>query len=292
MTAICRENSFSAYGFDVVPMEVILNIPLPEPFDSKDNSYFKFSSLGKLHKTGEDGSKVYKYNCDSVMQLYQLCRHQVLKEKLYRITQYIGSRFTKQFDSFMDKRTYAVKVIKASTYRHMVAGMKEACMTNEVFAVCDVIVSKPFFCAPFWDGKEWLYVIITEFITGSTIKDMRIASLFRSKHENAILQKGLEFTIYLLWWNGFSHNNLQKSNIIYDKKRDEFKLVGMSHCVSLSHPDTCRFRRNIVDYSVPFKKEYMNSYKEASIKLARYATVYGKTTVFETDDIALNCLLV
>lgn len=280
MADISTLNSFNAYGFVVDEMEENLDMTLPNPFEGKHNTSFTFSSLGKLHRKSDSGNKVYKYDYKSVMLFTEMCQQQVHEEKVHKITQRIGSKFTRRFDSFRDTHKYAVKVMKASTYRCMVAGLKEASMTNEVFSVCNGIVSKPFFSAPFWNGKQWCYVIITAFITGKTLKEQK-----------ECIKNDVVSIIHSLWWNGYSHNNLQKRNVIYNKRNGVFTLVGMSKCVGMSHQDTCTFRRNVVEFNVPFNREYQDTFKEKSLRLAKYAAVYGKGNVIETDDIAITSLI-
>jgi hypothetical protein len=274
-------NFYSTYGFALGDMKTILDIPLPKPFDEDDIASFSFSSLGDIHKRTPTGNKVYKYRYDSINQLKEICTLQSLETKTYKITKFIDINFRKEFNKLIPETTYAVKVIKAETYRSMISGLKEVCMNNEIFTASEDLVSKPFFSTPFWNGEAWVYVIVSEFIKGKTIKDVRALSIFTSKKQKEEIKNTIASTIHQLWWNGYSHNNLTKDNIIYDRKTKSAKLVGLRNCVALPFEEVTRFQNNISSYGVSMMREYQNTFKKQSIILAGLS---GNTEKIETDD--------
>jgi RIO-like serine/threonine protein kinase len=258
-------------------MNEIMDIPLPQPFDVDDSIHFSFSSLGKLHKKSSNGNKVYKYSYESINKLYKVCTLQTLEPKTYKITKLIDIKFKKSFNALLPETKYAVKVIKAETYRSMVSGLKEMCIMNEIYARSDDLVSKPFFSTPFWNGTSWVYVIVSEFIQGKTINDVRVSNIFTSKTQREEIKNAIVATIYQLWWNGYSHNNLTRENIIYNSKTNSVKLVGLSNCVALPEKDVSTFQNNILNHDVSIVREYQNTFKKQSI-------LYGNIDESRTDD--------
>lgn len=279
-------NIYNAYGFAFKQnMSEILDIPLPPPVEGVESVPFSFSSLGKLHKKSSNGNKIYKYNYESVNTLNDICTLQTLDTKTFKITKFIDIHFKKAFNKLSPATTYAVKVIPADTYRCMVTGLKEVSMNTEIFAVCEDLVSKPFFSAPLWNGKSWVYVIVSEFLTGKTINDFRVMNVFTSKKQKEDIKNTIVSTIYQLWWCGYSHNNLSRDNIIYDSKTNSVKLVGLSNCVALPFEDVSRFQRNISNYDVSMMREYQNTFKKSTILLVGIA---GNAMDFQTDDMAIS----
>jgi hypothetical protein len=263
-------------------MNEILDIPLPQPFDDEESTTFSFSSLGKLHKKSPNGNKLYKYDYNSINELYDVCKLQTLKEKTYKISKYIDIKFKSLFNTLEPGKKYAVKVIKADTIRSMVAGLKEASVINEIFTLSDDLVSKPFFCSPFWKGNSWVYVIVTEFLEGNTINDIRVMNIFTSKKQKEEIKNTIVSTVYQLWWNGYSHNNLLQENIIYNSKTKSVKFVGLSNCVAIPFEYVSLFQTNISNCDITMMREYQNTFKKQSILLA------GNTTDIQTDDMAIS----
>lgn len=284
MSTINTVNNYNAYGFSIENLKVILDIPLPEPFDNSENYSFRFSSLGKLHKTSTNGNKIYKYNYNAAKQLKDICSFQVYETKTYKITDFVEKQLTTTFNTLSTDVSYAVKVIKSETYRLMVSGYKEACMNNEIYETLKDCISKPFFCTPFWNGNSWVYLIVTEFIEGKTIDEMKISNIFTSKQRKQEINDNIVGTIYSLWWNGYSHNNLTKDNIIYNKKTDKITLVGLSKSVAMPIDDVFKFRTNVENYDVSFTSEYQNTFKQKSISLVNST---GNTNI-ETDDFQIS----
>lgn len=263
-------------------MNEIMDIPLPNPFDNEKSIPFSFSSLGKLINKSSNENKVYKYNYDSIKELQDICTLQSFETKTYKITNFIDIHFRKGFNQLLPETKYAVKVMKAKTYRSMVSALKEACMNNEIFTASSNLVSKPFFCTPFWNGKCWVYVIVCEFIKGNTFNDVRVMNIFTSKKQKKEIKNTIVLTIYQLWWIGYSHNNLSRENIIYNSKTNTVKLVGLSNCVALPFEEVARFQTNISNYDVSMMSEYQNTFTNQSILLA------GNTVDIQTDDMAIS----
>lgn len=258
-------------------MNEIMDVPLPQPFDDRESIPFTFSSLGKLHKRSPNGNKVYEYSYESINKLYEICLLQTLETKTYKITKFIDIKFKKSFNTLVSGTKYAVKVVKAETYRSMVSGLKEASVHNDIYISSDDLVSKPFFSTPFWNGKSWVYVIVSEFIEGKPINDVRVMNIFTSKAQKEEIKNTIVSTVYQLWWNGYSHNNLMQENIIYNSITKSVKFVGLSDCVALSQKDVSTFQRNIVNHDVSLIREYQNTFKKQSI-------LYGNIDESRTDD--------
>lgn len=277
-----QQNMYNAFGLPFQKeMAEILDIPLP-PFEGIESDSFSFSSLGKLHKKSPNGNRIYKYTYESVNKLKEICTLQTHDTKTYKITRFIDMHFKKAFDILVPGITYAVKVSPADTYRGMVAGLKDVSLNSEIFAMSEDIVSKPFFSAPLWNGKSWVYVIVSEFLHGKTINDLRVMNVFTSKQQKEEIKNTIVSTIYQLWWHGYSHNNLTKENIIYDSKTNSVRLVGLSNCIALPFENVARFQRNISNYDVSMLREYQNTFKKHNILLA------GNATDFQTDDMAIS----
>lgn len=271
-------------------MKNMLNVQLPQPVENGGSTSFSFSTLGKLYKKSANGNKVYKCNYSSITAFKEVCTSQFMEVKADKMTAYIDTIFRKEFNLLSIGTKYAVKVIKVETYSTMVSGLNEVCMHNEIFRVSDTLVSKPFFSAPFRNGKLWCYVIVSEFIEGKTLNDMRLTHMFTSEKQKKEIKSTICKTIHQLWWNGYSHNNLTRDNIIYDSRTNSVKLVGLSNCVIHPFDEVYRFRANIADYNreVTIARELQNRYKKGSVLLAGLSGIPSNIEKVAIYDMAIN----
>jgi len=269
-----------------------IDVPLPEPFDTYDNT-INITKLGKFHKKGKNGTVVYQYSYDNVKELETVCIEQIFTASKYNITDSIYKNFKQSFDIFTNNTEYAVKVIVAPTYRDMISGLKEASINNEIYRLAETmgfenIICKPYFCSPYWDGTKWLFVIITEFATGKTLKEMFVIR----KQTKQTLTTKLEDIIHQLWWLGYSHNNLKKSNIIYDKKSNSMKLVGLRKCSTMSTIKVECFRTNVQDLEdkTNFLEQYQMVFREESITQQQLSSKFENIdeTEISTDDFVIS----
>jgi serine/threonine protein kinase len=291
------EEMYCAYGFNtfIQDPDECFDVPLPEPFEDYD-VFSNTLKLGKIHKKGENGTIAYKYTYENISELYDTSLTQVHTPKTHKITDYIGKHFTRTYDSFSPDINYLVKAIVAPTYRDMVTGLKEATINHEIYISvnhCDSIsvVCKPYFCMPYWDGKKWLFLIATEFAEGKNLSQYwYLVSRFSATKR--IIKDLVDKSVHTLWWLGFSHNNLKKTNIIYDKKLNTVKLIGLSKSVVMPHNKVMCFRNNMVNFVTSFQEQYELVFREESINLTSLTYKYGKkdtdNETIKTDDFILS----
>jgi hypothetical protein len=295
---LCIENDqyYCAYGFNCFVKDTnFIDIPLPQPFESFDGSckwnVFKFR---RSFKKGNNGTMVYRYTSKDLKRLLSVCQDQLYSKKVYKITGYIDFHFSTIFNKIECGKQYAVKVIPSPTYRDMVACMKEAVMNNELYITYNKfgfnnIICKPYFCNPFWNGKKWLFLIITELAEGNVLNSLR--SLFYSQGQKEKIQKLIDIEISKLWWLGYSHNNLNKDHIIYNKKTDSLKLVGLSQSIGLPQNIIDCFRSNIDNFNTSFTEQYDLVFKQHLLNLIRLSSVYGRKVDVDSsirpDDVAM-----
>ncbi len=269
-----------------------IDVPLPEPFDTYESN-MDITKLGKVHKKGQNGTIVYKFSYENIKTLQTVCIEQSLTPSLYNITREIYNRFKQTFDTFESETKYAVKVIVSPTYRDMISGLKEASINNEIYKSVEAynmqdIVCKPYFCSPYWDGTKWLFIIITEFAKGKTLKEMFVIL----KQTKEALAEQIEDTIHKFWWMGYSHNNLKKTNIIYDKKNKSIKFVGLSKCSIMSTAKLECFRSNLeeLEDKTNFLEQYQLVFREESITLQQLSTKFEniEQSAISTDDFVIS----
>ena len=269
-----------------------IDVPLPEPFDTYDSN-MDITKLGKVHKKGKNGTVVYRYSYENVKELETDCIEQIFTSSKYNITHKIYKDFKQSFDAFTNDTEYAVKVIVSPTYRDLISGLKEASINNEIYRLAETmgfenIICKPYFCSPYWDGTKWLFVIITEFAKGKTLKEMFVIR----KQTKETLKTKLEDIIHQLWWLGYSHNNLKKSNIIYDKNGNSMKLVGLRKCSTMSTIQVECFRTNLQDLEdrTNFLEQYQLVFREESITMQQLSAKFEniEESTISTDDFVIS----
>lgn len=217
---------FRAYGIaGIINDATCFDVALPE----SSNIGLDASKMGKVHTKGNNGTIIYKYNFAEASALYEMGLEQCFTPKSSH------RQYTRTFNALNQDSKYAVKVMLAPTYHHVVSAMKEAEMNDDIFNAAKSeaqrkIVCKPYFCMHIWDGKKWVFIIVTEFAKGKTLKSMQSWGLFNRKKVD--YEDDIEIAINRLWWMGFTHN-LERENIIYDTKTKSVKIIGLSHCVAL-----------------------------------------------------------
>lgn len=279
------EEYYCAFGLNKVLKDVdtgCYDVKLPEPFEN-DIECSDLLQLGRVYKKGKNGTVVYKYTYDNIKTLYEECLIQTFAKKKYNITAYIDTHFHKMFDTLTPGTKYALKAKLAPTYRDMVYGLKEISIQDEIYTNtqnidCETIISKPYFCIPYWDGKKWFFLIATEFAKGVRLSDMLSPKIFSSVKRS--LQTKVDEAKHTLWWCGYSHNNLNNKHIIYNKKDNTMKIVGLSNCVIMPYNKVECFRCNLNNSETSFEEQFELVFREDSVRLASFAKTFGKKDDF------------
>jgi len=279
------EEYYCAFGLSKVLKDVdtgCYDVKLPEPFEN-DVKCVDLLKHGKVYKKGKNGTVVYKYTYDNMKTLYEECLTQTFAKKKYNITSYIDKHFNKTFNSLKTETKYALKAIIAPTYRDMVYGLKEISIQDEIYTNilnigCETMIYKPYFCMPYWDGEKWFFLIATEFAKGIRLSDMIGPKIFCSMKKT--VQTKVDEALHTLWWCGYSHNNLSKDHIIYNKKNNTIKFVGLSNCVIMPYNKVECFRTNLNNSETSFEEQFELVFKEDSMRLASFAETFGRTDDF------------
>lgn len=282
------EDNFKVFGFNKILKDVDIECfdeKLPEPFEC-DIKCKNLLSLGKIHKKGDNNNVLYKFTYDNIKILFEAGLEQKMMKKVYNITSYIDTNFTQIFDNMTDNTKYAVKAILAPTYRDMIRGLKEAYINQEMYigvqnVNCSLMICKPFFCMPYWNGEKWFFLIATEFAKGTRLSEMMTIKLFSSVKET--VRKTVNDAINTLWWCGYSHTNISKKHIIYNKKDNTVKFVGLSHCVAIPYKLVECFRHNLTNCETSFEEQFEIVFREESLRLSALADTFGKNFQEETE---------
>jgi Choline/ethanolamine kinase len=168
-----------------------------------------------------------------------------------------------------------MKVIEVSTYRQVFTALKEIFMQDQIYNSSwnDIrgssIVSKPLMCSIAWTGEKWVFLLITEYASGSTV-DHHLGffqKLFR-KYDKTRMYKSLEDAITTLWLLGFSHNDLSGYNVIYDASQNKTTIIDFETCVQIPQELVIEFRQTYKKNKEKSLSEiYIEFYRRASLSL-------------------------
>ena len=173
------------------------------------------------------------------------------------------------------KVQYHLKIVDTPTYRYMFTSLKDILMQWRLYNSSwkqysgTSITTKPMLCSPYWNGRRWKFIIVTEYALGQSLHYARtyLQKLINPYNKKNLLNL-LETAITIMWILGFSHNYLHDSNILYDKKNQSIKIVDFETCIQLPDDIVNTFRRKYIQNSSQNISDIFNStYKIPSLSL-------------------------
>lgn len=256
--------SILALGFYPKMYDDVLDLVLPTPkhivttlLTNSSIQTVNLMDYGTCSQTKTKGVRMFHLSSPHRMQ--QLC--DALNDHSYKAFNTLhGHSVTKHFNHVLPGQTqqnYIVKQTHVSTYRQLLTCLKEAIMTSEFYTVSTTVggstntnVCKPYFAGLCWTGKCWTYIIGMDMAPGKTLK-----TLMKKLHHSKCLMKpqkhgvdktklvcALRTSLHWLWWLGYSHNNLNDSNVLYDETKNVITFINLGAMVALPLIDVVKFR--------------------------------------------------
>lgn len=171
-----------------------------------------------------------------------------------------GLDFMKTFNPIRPSCTkYLIKVTKVHTYQEILTAMKDALMMSEIDTIHNIlqkdgqIVCKPLFSGLCRNEDTWQYITVMEKPAGEPLNryllkhtaNKVLSFTFRNSaryHAREKVLCSLRSTLNMLWWLGYSHNNLNTKNIIYDSSNNTMVFINLEMCVAFPLPLVMNFR--------------------------------------------------